>query len=250
MIECLITYIQQNFDIQETKINDEVFKIVMYANDTIVIIRNQIEINVFNKILDLYERTTNVKMNWLKTRSLRLKNVFEIHISHVKLIMKLDFYYHLKILVNILLKFALFKFWDDILQKIKRVKTLWTRFHLFMKSKIFIANANIMSSIRYVVKFSKMSTQIQKKFEYEYFQLIWNNKRTKYVFDVHVCFSSNEEKMNVQDLNSIIKDSIFVMIIKFLIKLIFFWVFLMKNVLTSRTRINEMRLIKSTITNF
>ena len=63
MIECLITYIQQNFDIQETKINDEVFKIVMYANDTIVIIRNQIEINVFNKILDLYERTTNVKMN-------------------------------------------------------------------------------------------------------------------------------------------------------------------------------------------
>ena len=172
MIKRLTRYIAISSTINKIAMSDLWIKLLMYANDIVMIIKNQEKTNAIIKIFKLYYRVIETKINWGKSFLIKIKNLLNIEILKMCNIFEKKIYKYLNILVKIRIERSLKKFWKTTLIKIKNTIIIWLNFRLFIKERILTINACMMSLSRYALRFLKISIEIKIELETKYYRII------------------------------------------------------------------------------
>ena len=172
VIKTFARYIIKNNRIFEVMTKVSNIKLIMYVDDTILVLRTQEEINVFIEILILYCKATDAKINWKKSYLLFIKYMISVIISEMRFVSFDDSYEHLKISIEVNIAQQTENFWKKIFIKFRNIENQWSRFHLSMKNRVMIVNNLMLFISRYVINFIKITSKIRQKFEKKYFRLI------------------------------------------------------------------------------
>ena len=210
VIESLATYITQNERIPGVRSN--VVKTTMYADDTTIIVSSPDKAKEVIKTLTLYGRASGAKVNWNKTMLLLVGSIPKFSITGVQSVDEEHPYKHLGIPVGVKLESALRDHWSCMVQKVRKIADIWSRFHLSMKGRVLIANSLIMSLPRYAMRFLPMPTRVREDIQKEYYRLIWDMKPRKVLRDLHACHPASEGGVGAFDLKSISTGSVIDMV--------------------------------------
>ena len=186
----------------------------MYANDIVMIIRSQKKVDTIMRILKLYYRVIEAKINWGKFFLMKIKNLSNIEISKMSNIFEREIYKHLNIPVKVRIERSLKKFWKATLTKIKNTVIIWSNFRLFMKERVLTINACVMSLLRYALRFLEISIEIKTELKTKYYRMIWNNKMRDIIWNSHLCSSRDRERIENINLKCVIKTNVIFQIIK------------------------------------
>ena len=157
---------------KKVAMSDLWIKSLMYANDIVMIIKNQEKANAIMKILELYYRIIEAKVNWKKFFLMKIRNLSNIEISKMRNIFEREIYKHFNIFVKIRIERPLKEFWKSTLTKTRNTINIWSKFRLFIKGKILTINAYIMSLSRYVLRFLEISIEIKTELKTKYYRII------------------------------------------------------------------------------
>ena len=208
VIEGLARYIATSPAMKGVAVGNLWLKSLMYADDTVVVIRNQEEADAIMKILELYCRATGAKVNWAKSFLMRIGNLPAIEIPGVVDIPEGEAYKHLGIPVGVRIERPLKEFWESTLDKARNTVNTWSKFCLSIKGRVLTANACVMSLPRYALRFLEIPTGIKAELETEYYRLIWDNKVKGTIRDLHSCFPRDRGGIGGTDLESVIKANV------------------------------------------
>ena len=120
IIEGLIRQLR-DVSIRDAAIDRQIIKLLIYTNNTVIILRTQEDIDIIIKILNLYCRAIEVRVNRLKSLLMRIENVSEIRILDVRDISLRKVYKYLRISIKIYIKRSIKEFQKSILSKIKSI---------------------------------------------------------------------------------------------------------------------------------
>ena len=214
VIEGLARYIAINLSLEGVAIGDLWLKSLMYADDMVVIIKNQDEANAIMQILELYCRATGAKVNWAKSFLMRVGNVPPIDIPGVGDIPMGQAYKYLGIPVGVRIERPLREFWEATVAKARNTVNTWLRFHLSIKGRVLTANACVMSLPRYALRFLEILTGIRAEIDTEYYRLIWDNKVKGTIRDLYSCFPRDKGGIGSTDLESVIRANVLSQVIR------------------------------------
>ena len=139
---------------------------------------------------------------------MRVRNLSNIEISRICNIFEREAYKHLSIFIKIRIERPFKDFWESILTKIKSTIIIWSNFRLFMKGRVLIINAYVMSLSRYALRFFEISIEIKIELEIKYYRMIWDNKMRGIIRDLHLCSFRDCERIENMDLKCVIKTNV------------------------------------------
>ena len=84
------------------------------------------------------------------------------------------------------------------------IATLWLRLHLSLRGRVMIANALMMSITRYAVHFLDIPMTTLEELKKEYYRLIWDDKSSGTIKDLHTCCKLSDGGIECFDLNTIV----------------------------------------------
>lgn len=176
IIEGLAYLLARNPLIAGIKLSTRTIFCQMYADDTVVFLRNLSEALAFLEDSTIFSKATGAKINWGKTFLLKLDPNSDISIPNVREINEANPYVHLGIPVGTDIDKQIVEFWKKMLRKFIAVRDAWIPFHMSMKGRVLIGNTLIMSLPRYALKFLPISDLSRKALEKAYYDLIWDDK--------------------------------------------------------------------------
>ena len=202
VIEGLACMIMEESRISGVIIDGHLIKTTMFADDTTIILKTQEEADAVMSILHLYGLASGAKINLPKSYLLLIDRPF-ISIPKVKLISSTVHYVHLGISVGEDLEDHLKVFWEGMLEKLRRIAAVWLRLHLSLRGRVLIANALMMSITRYAVRFLDVPGQVRKDLQKEYYWLVWDDKSSSMIKDLHACCKVSDGGVGCFDLETI-----------------------------------------------
>ena len=204
VIESLAQIILQDKCLQGVQVGPQYIKTTMYADDTTVMIKTQVEADTLMKILDSYSRASGSRINWEKSYLLTVGHLPNITILGIQSVSPSNPYFHLGVLIGIDTDTQAQDYWDKTVQKFQSISDQWLKFHLSLKRRVLIVNSLMMSVLRYAVQFIDLPTITQKQLEKEYYRLIWDDKMGGTVKDLQACSPRKIGGIGCIDLESIL----------------------------------------------
>ena len=145
----------------------QIIKVLMYADETLDIIRTQEELNLLLGLLVIYGLASGSRINWEKCYLL-ITGGLPITIPGVQAVTRTSPYKHLGIPIGTDMDEALKVFWDGMLLKFEKIANQWLRYHLSMKGRILVANSLMLSIPRYAMRFLEIPPRVRKAMEASY----------------------------------------------------------------------------------
>ena len=200
-IECLAQAIIQSVDIRGIDLSTQL-KCVLYADDIVVLLRNQAELDALMEIISTYGKASGSRVNWEKSYTLPVGAVRPLNLPEVKIISPAQPYEHLGIPVGTQIKPQITQFWENTLARFKKIADFWLKSHMSLKGRVLIGNSLMMSIPRYALKFLEVQGPTAIALEKEYYRLIWDDKyRT--ISDIQSCCPAKVGGIGCLDLHCI-----------------------------------------------
>ncbi|RKF62329.1 hypothetical protein OnM2_034074 [Erysiphe neolycopersici] len=169
-----------------------------------IIIRNQAEANEVIRLFQIFCDGTGQKVNWDKSKLLRVGRIPEIHLPKVRVIPQNGHFDYLGIPVGIDLKEATSNYWKEIIEKARQTKSSWLKAYLSLKGRVLIANSLIMSTIRYGLRFLPIPDITKQEFLRIYWGMIWNDRTQGGIVSRQVAINiGSKGGLKCQDIDSI-----------------------------------------------
>ena len=166
------------------------------------------------KIFELYYHVIEAKMNWEKSFLMRIRNLSNIEISKIYNIFEREAYKHLNIFIKVRIERSFKNFWKSTLTKIKSTIIIWSNFRLFIKGRVLIINACVMSLSRYALRFFEISIEIKVELKIKYYRMIWNNKVRGIIRNLYLCLFRDCEGIESMNLKCVIKMNVIFQIMR------------------------------------
>lgn len=183
-IESLAVALFNSELITGVKLSNQTVKCLMYADDTAVFIRNQVEADAVKEILDLYNLASGAKVNWEKSYLLHISG----SMPKVSGAIKVDEehpYVHLGIPVGLNTEQQVADHWSTMINRLQASVTQWLKCHMSLKGRVMIANSMLLSVPRYSLRFIELPEPTAKLIEKEYYRMIWDDKSHGHIKDKH-----------------------------------------------------------------
>ncbi|SNX84637.1 related to Retrovirus-related POL polyprotein [Melanopsichium pennsylvanicum] len=184
--------------------NGEAIKAVCYADDTVLILKNQAEVDIALKILKDFCEATGAKINWNKSSVLQVGNPPPINIPEVSYVSPENPYLHLGVPMGTDINAQVQTIWDDMKLNMENIASRWSKAHLSLKGRVLIANSLMYSLPRYHLKFVPISSQMINTFVKIYYDFIWDQKSHQKLNDLHAILPTEKGGIGSVDLHSVI----------------------------------------------
>lgn len=181
------------------------WKVLMFADDTVVIIRNQSEADEVTHVFNQFEEAIGQRVNWTKSYLLPIGRTPPLRIPNVRALRDTEYFTYLGIPVgprggcrgsN--------ETWNKVLTKMETTQRTWSKARLSTRRRVLIANTLIMSLPRYYLKFLYPCALVQRKIEQTYWRMVWDGKRGGHLKKELAVASNSQGGLGCMDLKSII----------------------------------------------
>jgi hypothetical protein len=153
--------------------NDNI-KILMYADDTLIVFQKQSDVDEIDKVLQLYSKASGAIINKNKSEIILFQpediNKFDVkdytikrHTKYLGMMIGHDIPTHL--------------IWDPILSKMRATIILWKRRNLSIQDRIIITKSLICSTIYYIATNQTVPQTILKEIQKLIYEFIWEGKK-------------------------------------------------------------------------
>ena len=194
-------------------VNGVPLKTTMYADDTTVILQSQEEVAVLLSILKRYGKASGSRVNWPKSFLLRM-GALELYLPEVQTISAETRYEHLGIPVGEDLEMPLKAFWDNMLQKFRKISAQWMKCHMSLQGRVLVANAMMMSITRYALRFLDPPVGVIKDLSKEYYRLVWDDRASGTIKDLYACCPISKGGIGCFDLATVADASVIAMVVR------------------------------------
>lgn len=192
----------------------------MFADNILIILRNQEEANVVIELLDLYTKAIEAKVNLEKSYLLTIGRVQTITILGIQIISDENRcqYEHLGIPIGIDNKLQTQQFQEDIVTKFETIRKTQSRFYLSLKGRVLIANTLIISLLRYAVRFIPIPLPIRRRLKKEYYRLIQDARQKTLEYDFYAYLLKDKGGIGCIDLQTIYEASVAITVVRVVVK--------------------------------
>lgn len=180
-------------------------KALCYADDTVLILNNQIEADRLQFHLDTFCATSGAKINWDKSTLLRVGNPPPVTITGVQVASDLTPIVHLGIPVGPSAHERTTTVWQCIRHQCAAISRRWASAHLSLKGRVLIANSLMMSLPRFHLKFLPIPPECIKQLVAIYYAFIWEQKTFTKISDCHTLLAKDHGGIGCLDLHSVLE---------------------------------------------
>lgn len=163
--------------------NGEQVKCYLYADDTALFPRDMRKLEEIGRLLALFERASDQRINWHKTVLMVLRGLDTANVAPqfqaLKVLHSGKSYTHLGIPVDHQIGDALMKFWDDMITDLGDRVASWLKLRLSQRSRLTIAKTLLVSVPVYAIQHLKLNKRNQDRLEKLQQILIWGGTRAK-----------------------------------------------------------------------
>lgn len=185
--------------------NSAPIKAVCYADDTVLVLKNQTEVDLARSILQDFCEGTGAQINWNKSSILKVGNPPPITIPEVSFVSPDNPYFHLGVPIGTNTEVQIQNLWDSVRLTFETIATRWSKAHLSLKGRIMVANSLMLSIPRYHLKFIPISPQTLSSLVKIYYDFIWDQKWLHKIHDLHALLPPEKGGIGSFDLSCVIE---------------------------------------------
>ena len=177
-IEVISQYIINSNIIEGININGYEFKLLQYADDTTVVLKNEQSANYFFHVIKEFSNISGLKLNTYKTEAIWLGNVPKFKLP-----------YNIKWTTKPVKVLGIYIGWDleessrlTIMKKISSIKQLlhsWHHRKLTLNGKVLILKCLALSQLIYIANLIHFPLDLMKDIEALFYEFLWNGKPHK-----------------------------------------------------------------------
>jgi exonuclease III len=177
-VELLAQKIRTSDNIEGLNINDHIFKIIQFADDTALILQNKKSIFKAFDVIDLFYRCSGLKLNKSKSELFRLGNkpcfdVKDLNLKWVQSFRYLGVYYSTDLVDQE------YKNYRHRLDNIRNMLKIWLQRDLSLKGKVTVIRTLAMSQLIFPLSMTYAPEWVTKEAESLFYKFLWNNKKDK-----------------------------------------------------------------------
>jgi exonuclease III len=177
-VELLAQHIRNNSNIEGIHINGVEFKILQFADDTALILKNKKSIIKSLETIVDFGKCSGLKLNISKTELFKLGNTSEFNVKDINLKWVPEFKYLGIFFSNVPVEME-YKNFRHRLDNMKNLLQIWLQRDLSLKGKVTILKTLAMSQLVYPLSMLKAPGWVVDEAESYFYKFLWNGKPDK-----------------------------------------------------------------------
>jgi hypothetical protein len=177
-VELLAQRIRECAEMEGLIINSKIYKILQFADDTVLILKNQTSLSTALSLIDRFYKVSGLKLNVQKTILIELGNsglIIPPHLSGLGLKFSTEEVRYLGIYFHKNSDIMEYKNYRHRIEKIKNILKLWRQRDLSMKGRVTVLKALAISQLTYPLTYLSVPKWVVTEANTLFYKFLWDD---------------------------------------------------------------------------